>query len=200
MKCDQCEQVRINGIVCHEVGCPNAGRTWDMERQAWIKYVECRECGCDVEVGECCGCQEWEPEPEDVVVRCSACGATREGAVDPTPTRPMAPMACCAPAEPQDTPQWGLMVRMVVAGKAGREWAAGLKPGDEFLGADCAAWVRYPGGEPAVVRMFTHSAIDELERRYPHGVPLDVLSRITTMQDAAVWAIGVGLIDTGVQQ
>ncbi len=25
-KCGQCEQLRINGIVCHEHGCPNSGR------------------------------------------------------------------------------------------------------------------------------------------------------------------------------
>ncbi len=65
-KCDQCEQLRINGVVCHEIGCPNMGRTWDEEREQWIKYVECYECGCDVEVGTSCDCsnEEWEPEPE----------------------------------------------------------------------------------------------------------------------------------------
>lgn len=38
MSCPQCEQVRINGVVCHETGCPEA---W---RDAWR---ECPECGCD---------------------------------------------------------------------------------------------------------------------------------------------------------
>lgn len=34
--CDQCELLRINGVVCHETGCPNAWR--DEER-------ECEWCG-----------------------------------------------------------------------------------------------------------------------------------------------------------
>jgi len=36
--CDSCEAVRINGVLCHERGCPDAWR--DQTR-------ECRECGCD---------------------------------------------------------------------------------------------------------------------------------------------------------
>jgi hypothetical protein len=24
VKCDQCQLLRINGVVCHEIGCPNA--------------------------------------------------------------------------------------------------------------------------------------------------------------------------------
>ena len=62
--CDQCQLARINGLVCHETGCPNAGKTWESERGEWVKYVECRECGCDVEEGTpCCG-DDLEPEPE----------------------------------------------------------------------------------------------------------------------------------------
>jgi len=34
--CDSCEQLRINGIVCHELGCPDAWR--DTTR-------ECNWCG-----------------------------------------------------------------------------------------------------------------------------------------------------------
>ena len=56
--CDQCSAARINGVFCHEGGCPNARKTWDAERGQWIRYVECRECGCEVEQGELCGCQE----------------------------------------------------------------------------------------------------------------------------------------------
>ncbi len=70
MKCDQCEQLRINGVVCHEIGCPNMGRTWDEDREQWIKYRACFECGCDVEVGESCDCQDdfeevWECEDDE---------------------------------------------------------------------------------------------------------------------------------------
>jgi len=35
--CDSCEALMINGILCHEQGCPDAWR--DKER-------ECKECGC----------------------------------------------------------------------------------------------------------------------------------------------------------
>lgn len=63
-KCDQCEQLRINGIVCHEIGCPNANKTWDKERQQWIRYIECRECGSEVEEGEVCSCSQPEEEEE----------------------------------------------------------------------------------------------------------------------------------------
>ena len=44
MKCDQCEVARINGIACHEEGCPNSHLdpiTGDPHP------VECGECGCD---------------------------------------------------------------------------------------------------------------------------------------------------------
>lgn len=57
-RCDQCEALVINGVYCHETGCPNSRKTWDEDRQEWILYLECRECGCDVEEGTVCSCQE----------------------------------------------------------------------------------------------------------------------------------------------
>ena len=36
-KCDQCDVVAINGVVCHEFGCPNK---WQDEMR------ECEWCGC----------------------------------------------------------------------------------------------------------------------------------------------------------
>ena len=56
--CDQCEMLNINGIPCHETGCPNESRQWDEERQEWVRYLECPECGSDVEEGEACSCME----------------------------------------------------------------------------------------------------------------------------------------------
>ena len=36
--CEQCEAVRINGVLCHEHGCPNA----------WQDYTrECKWCGAE---------------------------------------------------------------------------------------------------------------------------------------------------------
>ena len=54
IKCDQCEMLSINGVACHEQGCPNTFKTW--ENGEWVKYVKCFECGCDVRQGSpCCG-------------------------------------------------------------------------------------------------------------------------------------------------
>lgn len=58
MRCDQCQLARIQGLVCHETGCPNSGKTWDADREQWIKYVDCFTCGYPVEVGESCNCSE----------------------------------------------------------------------------------------------------------------------------------------------
>lgn len=72
MRCDQCEMLSIQGVPCHETGCPNARKTWNAERQAWVQFVECPECGCDVEEGESCGCQDDSGAPE-----CNNCGDVR---------------------------------------------------------------------------------------------------------------------------
>jgi hypothetical protein len=36
--CDSCSPCRINGVLCHEAGCPDAWRD---------HAVSCFECGCD---------------------------------------------------------------------------------------------------------------------------------------------------------
>lgn len=53
MTCDQCEFLFINGLPCHESGCPNQRKTW-VEGRGWVRMVECPECGSPVEVGEVC--------------------------------------------------------------------------------------------------------------------------------------------------
>lgn len=65
MKCNQCELSRIQGVVCHETGCPNSGKTWDEDRESWIKYVDCFTCGYPVEVGEACDCTEHFEDEQD---------------------------------------------------------------------------------------------------------------------------------------
>ncbi len=60
--CDQCAALMINGVFCHETGCVNQRKTWVAERGAWVRFVACHECGCDVEVGESCDCQEFDEE------------------------------------------------------------------------------------------------------------------------------------------
>jgi hypothetical protein len=62
MRCDQCEALMINGVFCHETGCPN--RKARYIDGAWVKFYECRECGDEIEKGEVCSCMEPEPESE----------------------------------------------------------------------------------------------------------------------------------------
>lgn len=65
MQCDQCEAARINGVFCHEIGCPNSRKTWIPEREQWIRFVECFNCGYEVEAGTTCDCQEPMEEEQD---------------------------------------------------------------------------------------------------------------------------------------
>ena len=62
MRCDQCQMLSINGIPCHETGCPNSRKTWIEERGEWVLFVECRICEGDVEVGTVCECQNEREE------------------------------------------------------------------------------------------------------------------------------------------
>jgi hypothetical protein len=56
VRCNRCAMLAINGMNCHETGCPNLGSRWDAVEAEWVRYVKCFECGCDVREGEvCCG-------------------------------------------------------------------------------------------------------------------------------------------------
>lgn len=59
--CDGCSPARINGVLCHEAGCP----------YAWKDHTrECRECGGDfcptdrhnMVCDDCLLAEEWEPD------------------------------------------------------------------------------------------------------------------------------------------
>ena len=64
-RCPQCEAAVINGIYCHETGCPNERKTWIADRQEWVLFVDCFYCGCEVEENTQCGCcVETGAEPE----------------------------------------------------------------------------------------------------------------------------------------
>ena len=57
--CPQCELLAINGVACHETGCPNMGARWDAESGEWIKQRKCFDCGCTVDADdECCNGEE----------------------------------------------------------------------------------------------------------------------------------------------
>lgn len=36
--CDSCQELNINGVNCHEIGCPDSWKDYE---------IECFECGCD---------------------------------------------------------------------------------------------------------------------------------------------------------
>lgn len=74
MRCDQCEMLSINGVPCHETGCPNANKEWVEAFGRWTRFVECSECGDEVEEGETCSCQE----PVMERMYCVECGAELE--------------------------------------------------------------------------------------------------------------------------
>lgn len=60
MKCDQCEALMINGIFCHEHGCPNTKKRYNKEEDIWDTMVTCRICGYDKPEGEtCCEGEEY---------------------------------------------------------------------------------------------------------------------------------------------
>lgn len=54
LECDGCDLLRINGVICHEHGCPNKNARWDADGRMWVKQRECGECGCTVDDDETC--------------------------------------------------------------------------------------------------------------------------------------------------
>jgi hypothetical protein len=37
IKCGQCQMLSINGMACHETGCPNSNKTWSVEENDWVE-------------------------------------------------------------------------------------------------------------------------------------------------------------------
>lgn len=35
--CDSCRLLSVNGIPCHQTGCPNSGARWDGNLKKWVK-------------------------------------------------------------------------------------------------------------------------------------------------------------------
>jgi hypothetical protein len=65
----------INGVACHETGCPNMGKVWrDGE---WMPIYHCTECGCEhtckEDLAACC-----TPE-ENPTIRILSIDAWRDG-------------------------------------------------------------------------------------------------------------------------
>lgn len=60
VRCNQCEALMINGLFCHETGCPNIHARYN--DGDWIKTRECRECGCTVDADDQCCNAPFEEE------------------------------------------------------------------------------------------------------------------------------------------
>jgi hypothetical protein len=54
MRCDSCEAAMINGIFCHETGCPNKKSRYDAESDTWIPQRKCFACGYMVDRDDLC--------------------------------------------------------------------------------------------------------------------------------------------------
>ena len=63
MRCNQCEAAMINGVFCHETGCPNSKSRYDAESGEWIKQRKCFDCGCMVDADDSC-CNS-DPEEDE---------------------------------------------------------------------------------------------------------------------------------------
>ena len=56
MKCNQCEALVINGVFCHEAGCPNHNKK--LIDGDWVSIYQCDICGYDIVEGEVCSCYQ----------------------------------------------------------------------------------------------------------------------------------------------
>ncbi len=62
MNCNQCEALIINGVFCHETGCPNRNSRYDQEAGEFIKQRKCFECGYNVDQDDLCCSAPMEDE------------------------------------------------------------------------------------------------------------------------------------------
>lgn len=63
--CDQCEALIINGVFCHEQGCPNQNKQWHEEDEVWLSVITCDICGYEHFEDEICSCYSDEYLEED---------------------------------------------------------------------------------------------------------------------------------------
>jgi hypothetical protein len=80
VNCNQCQAAMINGVFCHETGCPNSNSRYDAKSGEWIKQRECFECGCTVDADDPC-CLGVPAEDSDICSECEAvpCQCERNG-------------------------------------------------------------------------------------------------------------------------
>lgn len=70
ISCDSCIALMINGMFCHETGCPNTSSRYDAESGSWIKQRKCFDCGYTVDADEdCCFDDGSDPEFDEAMVK-----------------------------------------------------------------------------------------------------------------------------------
>ena len=62
LHCDQCQLLSIQGLACHETGCPNSNSRFDADSQTWIKQRKCFDCGCTIDANDPCCSAPFEEE------------------------------------------------------------------------------------------------------------------------------------------
>jgi hypothetical protein len=64
MPCPECDMISINGIACHEIGCPNARKRYEPAEDIWITQQVCSTCGfqTDYNVPCCNEDEEWDAD------------------------------------------------------------------------------------------------------------------------------------------
>lgn len=67
-RCNQCEACMINGVFCHETGCPNINKRY-FDGEGWLSVRECKECGSEVLGDDTC-CESEEANVQE----CPVCG------------------------------------------------------------------------------------------------------------------------------
>lgn len=52
--CNDCCMTMIQRVPCHEHGCPNSGKEWDVIGECWVSWINCPSCELTIREGEEC--------------------------------------------------------------------------------------------------------------------------------------------------
>lgn len=63
MTCPLCEALMINGVFCHERGCPNTHAEY--EDGEWVHYYRCWNCGDTLPLDVACTCESEANKEEE---------------------------------------------------------------------------------------------------------------------------------------
>ncbi len=67
MKCDKCQALMVQGVFCHEKGCPNRNAVWGEDLGKFRMLYRCRQCNesylYEEQAVKCCADNEPEAGP-----------------------------------------------------------------------------------------------------------------------------------------